>query len=188
MLHRRIVMACRTRFACLAILTALAAVACFAPVASAGVFTPLQLSKSGPTYVNQGDSAEYTFSLSNPNGSDVTDVTVADDKCSPLSAPSGDNGDGILKPGETWTYTCSYVPPGNPGDEIDNHATADGTMGGEAPVHADAYHTTWITGLHVNKTVDLPSADPFDELHYTITISNDGPQGFRYEGYLDDEG
>src|SRR4051794_7547140 len=196
MLHRRNVMAGRPPLACLAIVTALAAVACFAPVASAGIFCvestfscgpDMSLQKSGPQYVNQGDTAEYTYDLYNTGTADISDVTVADNLCSPLSGPDGDDGDGILDVDEHWTYTCSYAPAGDPGDEVVNHATADGTAFGEDPVHADASHSTWITALHVAKSVDLATADPFDELHYTITITNDGPDNFDYYGYLYDQ-
>lgn len=149
----------------------------------------LTLSKSGPSYVNQGATATYTYTLSNPGADDIDQIVVADDKCAAMSAPSGDSGsDGILSPGETWTYTCSYAPSDAPGTAVENHATADGIAGGEVPVHADAYWTTQITALDVKKTVDLPTADPFDTLTYTITISNDGPSFFGYEGFLNDSG
>ena len=170
-----------------AIVVALAVGAIFVPAASAEG-PAIALSKSGPSYVNQGDSATYTFYAYNAGDSDLTGVVVADDQCSPLSAPAGDDGDGILNPGEGWTYSCSYTPAGSPGDEVVNHATADALAFDEVPVHADAYHSTWITALHVTKTVDKTTADPFDELNYTITVRNDGPAGFSYDGYLSDEG
>jgi hypothetical protein len=191
-------MAGRTPLACLAILAVLVAAAMFAPVASAGIICTESLSsacgprmdlyKSGPSFVNQGQSAEYTYQLYNSGAYGISDVVVADDKCSPLSGPEGDDGDGILNVGEWWTYTCEYAPAGDPGDEVENHATADGTALGEVPVHADAYHSTWITNLQVTKTVDLETADPFDELHYTITVTHGGPETVDYEGHLVDEG
>src|SRR4051794_40213332 len=114
-------MAGRTPLACLAILTVLAAVAISAPVASAGLIctasiTPcgssMELSKTGPYYVNAGDSATYTYDLYNSGEFDISDVTVADDLCSPVSGPTGDDGDGLLNPGEDWTYSCTYAPAG----------------------------------------------------------------------------
>lgn len=189
-------MAARVPLACLSIVAALIVCALFAPVASAGCVQSIDpcgpamdLYKYGPSYVNQGDSAEYTFELYNSGAYDVSDVTVTDDKCSPLSGPTGDDGDGILNTGEWWTYTCTYAPAGEPGDAVVNTASADGTALGEVPVHADSDpHTTWITDLSVTKTVDLATADPYDELHYTITITNNGPQSFSYGGFLDDQG
>jgi hypothetical protein len=190
-------MAGRTPLACLAILVALCAAAILAPVASAGTTVcteslscppSISLSKNGPQYVNKGDTAEYTFDVTNTGGYNVDDLVVADDRCSPMSDPAGDDGDGLLNPGETWTYTCSYAPAGDPGDEVVNHATADGVAGNEAPVHAEASHSTWITALQVTKTVDLQTADPYDELNYTITITHGGPVTFDYSGYLYDQG
>src|SRR5690349_20369008 len=111
-------MAGRTPLACLAILAVLVAAALFTSVASAGVSCtastpscfPMSVYKSGPNYVNAGDSATYTFTVQNNTGFDTfSDVTVTDDKCAPMSAPSGDtNGDSKLDFDETWTYTCTY--------------------------------------------------------------------------------
>lgn len=40
----------------------------------------------------------------------LTNITLADDKCSPLSGPTGTgSGDGVLNPGEIWQYTCSQT-------------------------------------------------------------------------------
>src|SRR4051795_6834866 len=170
-------MAGRTPLACLSIVVALAVCALFAPVASAGTCVQgidpcspsMELYKYGPSYVNQGDSADYTFDLYNSGPYDISDITVTDDKCSPVSGPTGDDGDGVLNPGEWWTYSCTYAPAGEPGDAVVNTASADGTALGEVPVHADSDpHTTWITDLSITKTVDLATADPHDELHYTI--------------------
>jgi hypothetical protein len=69
-----------------------------------------------------------------------------------------------------------------------NTVTANGTGEEYGPVSDTASHWTTLTALHVTKTVDLATADQYDELHYTITISNDGPEEFDYQGYLRDEG
>jgi hypothetical protein len=191
-------MAGRTPFACLAILAVLVTAALFAPTALAGYSCtssepscyPLSVSKSGPSYVNAGQSATYTFQVHNNTGFDTfSDVSVSDDQCSPLSGPEGDsNSDGKLDYTETWTYTCTYAPPGDPGDAVTNTVTASGTGEEYGSVSDTDSHTTWITGLSVDKTVDLDTADPFDELHYTITITNNGPDSWDYEGYLYDQG
>lgn len=191
-------MAGRTPLACLAILAVLVAAALFSSVASAGVVctesdTPCQpsveLYKYGPSFVNHRDSAEYTFQVYNSGAYAIEDVVVTDDKCSPVAGPESDDGDdGVLSPGEYWNFSCSYAPAGEPGDPVDNEATVTGTALGEVPVTDTATHTTWITDLEVRKTVDLTTADPFDELRYTITITNNGPDFFDYQGYLSDEG
>jgi hypothetical protein len=191
-------MAGRAPLACLAILAALVAAAFLAPVASAGYVCvesvnpcapAMELYKYGPSYVNQGQSAEYTFQLYNSGAYPIENVVVSDDKCSPVTGPENDTGDdGVLGTGETWNFSCEYQPAGVPGDRVDNEATANGTALGEVPVTATASHSTWITGLEVEKTVDLTTADPFDELNYTITVTNNGPDFFDYQGYIYDDG
>ncbi len=54
-----------------------------------------------------GGSVMYTYFVSNPGIVPMTDVTVTDDKCGPVSRIIGDtNNDNLLDPTETWTYTC----------------------------------------------------------------------------------
>jgi hypothetical protein len=188
----------RSHLACLAVLTALASVLIFnAASASAGItcvdsFTPCSPSieisgVSGTTFGNEGTQASYTYHVRNSGVFDDTDVVLTDDNCSPISDPTGDDGDGVLNPGETWNYTCHTTLSGSPGTTI-NHDIQVSATSGETPVGDETTFNTTITAIHVTKTVDQTTADPFDELTYTITISNDGPDFFSYEGYLNDNG
>jgi len=55
-----------------------------------------------------GGVVTYTKKVTNPGTVALSNVTVTDDKCSPVSYISGDsNLDSKLDPSETWTYTCS---------------------------------------------------------------------------------
>jgi len=58
-----------------------------------------------------GDTIEYTFEVYNDGDVDLTDVTLSDTLIDPgdISGPTGDDGDGILNPGETWYYTGDSV-------------------------------------------------------------------------------
>ncbi|MFA5022340.1 MAG: ice-binding family protein [Patescibacteria group bacterium] len=52
----------------------------------------------------------YTYTLHNIGTVPVTDVTMVDDTCSPLTMVSSDtNADANLDLTETWTYTCSMT-------------------------------------------------------------------------------
>lgn len=54
-----------------------------------------------------GGNVTYTYTVTNPGVVALHDVSVTDDKCAPISVPTGDtNGDNLLDPTETWTYTC----------------------------------------------------------------------------------
>lgn len=54
-----------------------------------------------------GGDVTYTYTVKNPGLVAMHDVTVIDDKCSPVSRMSGDtNNNNLFEPSETWVYTC----------------------------------------------------------------------------------
>lgn len=62
-----------------------------------------------------GDTVLYTYNISNPGGSDLFDVNLTDAHswgpgCEPVYV-SGDDGDGVLSPGETWHYEARFTLP-----------------------------------------------------------------------------
>jgi hypothetical protein len=69
----------------------------------------------------------YTYTVSNPGVVPLSNVSVADDKCSPVVGYSGDlNQNNLLDPSETWTYTCRT----NLTASTTNTATAEGSADG----------------------------------------------------------
>lgn len=58
-----------------------------------------------------GDVINYTITVKNTGNANQTNVIVNDPliSSSALASPNGDNGNGILEKGETWTYTGSYM-------------------------------------------------------------------------------
>jgi uncharacterized repeat protein (TIGR01451 family) len=78
-------------------------------------FSPaLTMTKQGPVIANIGDVIVYTFTVSHAPGSDgspISNVTITDDVAGPAIFIAGDDdGDGLLEPGETWTFTVAYTP------------------------------------------------------------------------------
>ncbi len=63
------------------------------------------------TVVAQGGLVNYSFAVTNLGTTNLFNVSVTDNKCSPAVYVSGDNNpaDGFLNPfpAETWIYTCS---------------------------------------------------------------------------------
>lgn len=54
-----------------------------------------------------GGMVTYTIQATNPGAVTLTNVNIADDKCSPLVYVSGDtNANSQLEINETWTFTC----------------------------------------------------------------------------------
>ncbi|MBK8045875.1 MAG: DUF11 domain-containing protein [Anaerolineales bacterium] len=61
-------------------------------------------------YIYPGETANFTMIVKNIGNDPLRNVVVTDSmpQCK-LSAPVGDNGDGILSPDEEWTYSCAVV-------------------------------------------------------------------------------
>lgn len=80
-----------------------------------------------------GGNVMYSYAVTNPGVVSMHDVTLTDDKCSPVSGPFGDaNNNKLLDPGETWSYACGMHISGS----TRNIATAKGTANG---FHAIGY-------------------------------------------------
>jgi len=53
-------------------------------------------------------SVTYTYTVTNPGTTDISDVSVTDDRLDTVTYVSGDtNSDELLQPGETWIYTAT---------------------------------------------------------------------------------
>src|SRR5215216_2313639 len=96
-----------------------------------------------------GDTLAYQFAVTNP-GNVALAVTISDPRCDAgtLTGPvkTGGDQDGLLDPGETWTYTCTHVVTAADPDPLPNTVTATGTVPNRPPVmdtdsaRADIFH------------------------------------------------
>jgi uncharacterized repeat protein (TIGR01451 family) len=60
------------------------------------------------TLLAGGGAVTYTETITNPGTEPLENVTLTDDKCSPMHYVSGDvNDNDLLDPSESWTYTCT---------------------------------------------------------------------------------
>ena len=93
----------------------------------------------------------YTYRVTNPGTVALSDVSVVDDKLSPVTYVSGDeNDDGLLQPGETWVYTGTMTL----GATTTNTATAS-AISGETTVTDTASVTvvvSTVTGGAIPRT------------------------------------
>jgi hypothetical protein len=112
----------------------------------------IQVVKDGPATAHSGDTLTFSYTVTNPGNVPLTSVTATDDRCSPLTR-TGDTSDTTLDPGDTWTYTCSYVIQYSPGDAnpVVNTVTTcgmppggGGSPGGGTPVCDTDQHSTTI--------------------------------------------
>jgi hypothetical protein len=107
--------------------------------------------KDGPATAHSGDTLTFGYTVTNPGNVPLTNVTATDDKCAPLTR-TGDTSDTTLDPGDTWTYTCSYVIQWSQGDanpvvntvETCGMPPGGGPPGGPGPVCDSDEHSTTI--------------------------------------------
>lgn len=113
----------------------------------------LGIDKTAPAEASEGETIIYNYTLTNSGPASVTPV-INDDRCSPLVRSGGDtDGDGLIDPGEVWTYTCNYViPAGTAGTTITNTVTVHDAEGDQRP------HDYWWLGGDTNPANNSDSA------------------------------
>ena len=78
----------------------------------------------------------YAYTETNDGTRPLTNVTVTDDNCAPVTRDSSSgNNDAILDPGETWFFSCTMVPD-SPGILV-SQVTATGTDPVTGQVHLE---------------------------------------------------
>lgn len=124
--------------------------------------------EADPTVVNPSDAVDYTIQVENTGNPDLTNVTVDDHLvgCT-LSGPSGDDGDGVLEPGETWTYSCS-ITAGE--DDIENTATVEATDEAGETVSDSDTATVQVKPLPTITSLSPDSATAGDPA-FTLTVN-----------------
>ena len=143
------------------------------------------------TVVLPGSLVTYTYAVSNTGDTPLRDVTIADDTCLAMGAPSAD-ANGRLDPGETWTYHCTMSLPsdtvntvvvgGQPTDELGLPLDGIEPVGAQDAATVDVIHP----GIEVIKTVDQPIAYVGDEVIYRYEVHNTGDVTLRNVTVVDD--
>ena len=126
------------------------------------------------TTIHAGDPVTYTYVLKNTGVEPLT-VTMADDKCSPVTLRSGDSANpGLLDPTETWTYTCTPSPALQV--TTTNVITATGTddEGNVARDTATATVSVISSEIAIDKSADADSVAPGTTVTYTFRVTNPG--------------
>jgi hypothetical protein len=136
--------------------------------------------KEGNQFAYAGDTVTFTFAVTNTGNAPLSDVTVTDDRCAPVTRTSGDE---LLDPGETWMFACSkQIPAGHRiGDEnpIRNVVTATGKDQLGKTVESTDDHLVRV--LH--PAIDIEKSGPATALvgtalGYTLTVTNPGDVPF----------
>jgi hypothetical protein len=98
------------------------------------------VTKSGPATAYVGDDVTYTFVVTNTGDSTLTDLTVEDDRCAPLTRLPQEV-DTSFDPGDTWTYTCTTTITDAMGDAVTNTVEACGMDGDDKVCDEDDHKT-----------------------------------------------
>jgi hypothetical protein len=143
-----------------------------------------------------GGTVEYTISVTATGTGFFQVVNVADgmDGCT-LGAPTGDDGDGDLEPGETWDYSCTVtdVEP-----ETVNTATVNACHNAGGSCNQSAHDATGSDEVTVGEgdeidptdppATDPPgSGDPVDPTDEPVDPTFDGEEGGATEPATDSE-
>ena len=150
----------------------------------------IDIQKGGPTMAHVGDTITYTFDVSLTTPEPLFNVTVTDPNCNE-GAPvyvSGDDGDSVLEPGETWSYTCTHLVTDEDPDPLPNTATVQGTADdGRSTTDEDSHEVDLIhPAIEIVKTVNPTSGDPGDTVTYTYVVTNTGDTTL-YDVSVDDD-
>jgi uncharacterized repeat protein (TIGR01451 family) len=139
----------------------------------------IQIVKGGPALAHVDDTITYTFTVTNPGDVDLSDVTLSDPICDPdtLLFTGGDaGGDGVLSPGEVWTYECTHVVTSGDPDPLPNTAGVSGTDEGGTTVSDEDSHVVDLIhpAIRIVKTANPTSGSPGDTITYTYEVTNTG--------------
>ncbi len=143
----------------------------------------LSQAPDGDVYTTlDGSTVVYKYVVTTLDPDGLTDVTVTDDKCAPVTYVSGDLlADGKLVPGESWIFQCSTsLTIAEDGADVHNVATASGQ-----PTIGDRVDETDDADVHLRHpavTIDKDEDDaddlvfPGQVVTYTLTLNvTDGP-------------
>ncbi len=141
-----------------------------------------------------GGSVTYTYVVTNTGNVPLTDVSVSDDKCSPVTRSGGDtDGDNKLDLTESWTFSCTATITAN----TTNIGTATGQDGDDTVTDTDDATVLIVEvnpqantpDIHLEKTV-APLSLPVGggDVTYTYVVSNSGDEPLTDVKVRDDNG
>ncbi|MCB0901106.1 MAG: DUF11 domain-containing protein [Actinobacteria bacterium] len=108
--------------------------------------------KASETQVIADSTVVYSYDVTNVGDTPLSDIKVSDNKCSPVTYKSGDDGDAVLQLGEVWKYECSKALSATE----TNIATATGTDKLGKTVESTATATVTVTP----KPTPTPTVSP----------------------------
>ena len=156
--------------------------------ASVDVIDPdIEIDKTTSTpIIREGETASYSYAVSNDGDVPLANVTVSDDKCAPVALVSGDtNANALLDLAETWIFSCSTPLT----VDTTNTATATGhDVNGDPVTDTDTEDVDVIDpGIQVDKNTTTPVIRVGGTAAYTYDVSLNGDTPLTNVTLLDDK-
>jgi uncharacterized repeat protein (TIGR01451 family) len=135
-----------------------------------------------PVQAHEGDTIAYTYTITNPGNTPLSNILVTDDKAGNITYEGGyqggdTNGDEILDGNETWVLIATYNVTADDVSPLVNTATVSGTDAlGRSVQSEEAAASVDILrpAIAINKTAEPTEAYEGDTITYTYTITNPG--------------
>ena len=136
----------------------------------------ISITKTGLTNAHVGDPVVYTLVATNTGNTPLSAVSVTDPKCDGLPVRSDIDADGLLSPGESWTYRCTHVVLLGDGASILNTATAEGTDPLGQTVNSTDDHIAVVLhpAISIVKTANPESVSISGPVTFTYVVTNTG--------------
>jgi hypothetical protein len=119
--------------------------------------------------VAAGDTVVYSYAVENTGGVQVTQVTVTDDQCSPVTGPQGS----ALAAGATANFGCTQVltqTTTNIGTVTADHQGISGTI----TISDTATVQVQVANISLDKTASSTSIEPGETIVYIYQVKNEG--------------
>ena len=135
-------------------------------------------------------SVTYGYTVLNVGYTDISNVALVDNKCSPVNFVFGDtDSDSVLDISEIWTYRCTTTLP----QTTTNTVTATGEAGGRTAI--DTANATVVVGLPVppplinivKKPASLNLLFGGGPMTYIYTVTNPGTAPLSNVSVVDDK-
>jgi large repetitive protein len=122
--------------------------------------------------IYSGERVNYTYSVSLNGDVNLTDVRVTDDQGLVPAFASGDDGDGVLEPGETWVFRASA----SPSSDVTNIGTAlaRDPLGRDVRASGTSTVSVLIPSIQVAKQASPMEGEKGTEVAFTILANNTG--------------
>jgi uncharacterized repeat protein (TIGR01451 family) len=132
-----------------------------------------------------GETANYTFRLSNTGTARLTDIKVVDDLLGPITMSTSEVGPGEFAEGTAQMKVTEDMLPG----PVINYAVATMQGAGQTlTLNASAvFEIEAIPEILITKLTDVSSADIGKEVVYTFTIENTGSRTLYDVRAVDDK-